>query len=67
MFIIAGTPDTAHIVGNADGRYFGVIGYGEHYDLLVNTTDPYDGRVIVGSQITIVEVSAEGNWEITFE
>lgn len=67
VFIIDGTPDIAHIVGNAEGRYFGVVAYGDRYQLLVNETDPYDGRVIVASSAIIIEVMATGGWEITFE
>lgn len=67
VFIIDGTPDIAHIVGNAEGHYFGVFAYGDRYDLLVNETDPYDGRVIVSSSAVLIEVKASGPWEITFE
>lgn len=67
VLILDGKPDTAHIVGNADGRYFGVIGHGKSWDLLVNTTDPYDGRVIVNRDTVVIEVKAIGDWQITFE
>jgi|GEM_PF-445147 len=67
VFIIDGEPDTAQISGNADGRYFGVIGYGDRSNLLVNTTDPYDGRVIVGRDTIVVKVKAIGGWRIIFE
>ena len=67
VLLLDGEPDTAHIVGNAEGRYFGVIGHGKRYDLLVNTTDPYDGRVIVNRDTVVIEVKATGEWEVTFE
>lgn len=67
VLMLEGKPDTAHIVGNADGRYFGVIGHGKLWDLLVNTTDPYDGRVIVNTSTVVIEVKAIGDWQITFE
>ena len=67
VLLLDGKPDTAHIVGNAEGRYFGVIGHGKRYDLLVNTTDPYDGRVIVNRDTVVIEVKATGEWEVTFE
>jgi hypothetical protein len=67
VIIIDGEPDIAQISGNADGRYFGVIGYSNRSNLLVNTTDPYDGRVIVARDTILVEVEAVGSWSITFE
>jgi len=60
-----------HIVGNAEGRYFSVVNYGadgEHIDLLVNTTEPYDGfrpLDFLDDEHTVrFEVSAEGAWTI---
>jgi hypothetical protein len=67
VFIIDGEPDTAQISGNADGRYFGVTGYSNRSNLLVNSTDPYDGRVIVGRDTVLIEVKAVGSWRIVFE
>lgn len=67
VIIIDGEPDIAQISGNADGRYFGVIGYSNRSNLLVNTTDPYDGRVILARDIILIEVTAVGAWTITFE
>lgn len=67
VFIVDGDPDVAQISGNADGRYFGVWAYGDRGHLLVNTTDPYDGRVIVARDIVLVEVKAVGGWRIAFE
>jgi hypothetical protein len=67
VFIVDGEPDTALIRGNADARHFAVTAYGERSNLLVNTTDPYDGRVIVAHDTIVVEVNAEGGWSITFE
>ena len=60
------TPDLAAIVGNASGRYFGVFGHGGPYrDLLVNTTDPYDGTVLFDSDTAVLEIQAIGQWTIT--
>lgn len=67
VLILDGVADTARIVANADGRYFGIWGYGDRANLLVNTTDPYDGRVIVGKDTKVLQVSGSGDWEITFE
>jgi hypothetical protein len=67
VFILDGDPDTAQISGNADGDYFGVWAYGKSSDLLVNTTDPYEGRVIIGKDTVVIVVSAASGWKITFE
>lgn len=67
VFIVDGDPNVAQISGNADGRYFGVTGYGKRANLLVNTTDPYDGRVILARDLVLIEVKAAGAWKIMFE
>lgn len=64
--IIGGTPDTAAITGNAGSDFFAVLGYGNTIDLLVNTTDPYDGTVLLDSGTAIIEVQAEGEWSMEF-
>jgi len=60
-----------HIVGNSSGRYFGVTSYGadgEQIDMLVNTTDPYDGIKPLdfrdGEHTTRFEVKSNGEWTI---
>jgi len=66
VFGITGqTPDLATISGNADGNYFGVYSYGSSLDLLVNTTDPYDGTVLMDGDALVIEVQADGDWSIT--
>ena len=71
MFVVVdGAFDTAIVIGNPEGRYFGVTAYGSSgRDNLVNTTDPFDGRVIVptGAIAFEVEGSSSGDWTITFE
>lgn len=45
-FSRSATPAVVHVTGNADSDYFGVVSRtssGVYIDLLVNTTDPYDG------------------------
>ena len=64
IFLMDGEPDLATIVGNEVGRYLGVIGYGQFSELLVNTTDPYEGTVIVAG-LPILEIRAEGPWRIS--
>ena len=60
-------PDLAHIVGNSDSRYFGVIGYSQTRDLLVNTTDPFDGKVILNKDTIVLVITASGEWTIDVE
>jgi len=66
VFLLTGAnPDLANITGNSGGRYFGVFSYGlSGGDLLVNTTDPYDGTVIVDRDSLVIEVQAIGTWSI---
>lgn len=62
-----GSAGVAHIIGNASARYFGVTAYNEdtsYSDLLVNTTDPFDGRVPVAAN-QYLEITADGPWQIT--
>lgn len=66
LVLTGGTPDLAAITGNADGRHFAVLGYGNGQDLLVNTTDPYyEGTVILDRNTMVLEVNAEGAWSIS--
>jgi hypothetical protein len=57
------------IEGNKGGNYFGVAAHtlSEDYNLLVNTTDPYEGTVILPNETFLIEVWAEEAWVITFE
>jgi hypothetical protein len=64
IFLTGATPDLAKIKGNAEGRFFAVASYGKSSDLLVNTTDPYNGTVIVSGDTVVLEIQANGNWSI---
>lgn len=65
VLLVTGSPDTADINGNSEGRYFGVQTYGSSgYDLLVNTTDAYNGKVLVDPDIACIVVTAVGDWTI---
>ena len=58
---------TATISGNQGASHFAVKTYGtESNDLLVNTTDPYDGMVVLSGDPVILQVNAKGEWTITF-
>ncbi|OGO66743.1 MAG: hypothetical protein A2029_13840 [Chloroflexi bacterium RBG_19FT_COMBO_47_9] len=62
--VVGGTPDTAIISGNSASRHFAVKGYSDTVNLLVNTTDPYNGTVLLDSGTIIIEVDAESEWTI---
>lgn len=59
--------DTLTISGNAESRYMGVHAYDVDdgdIELLVNTTDPYQGEVIA-PETAIVVVQSETDWSVT--
>ncbi len=62
--ISGGVSDLAKISGNASGGYFGIFTYNDFKDLIVNETDPYEGTVMLDSEITFIEVTAVGSWSI---
>lgn len=64
---LRGGPSTVYIQGNQGGRYFGVTGLGFAWDLLVNDTDPYAGRLLVEPGVTFLAIRATGAWSITAE
>lgn len=65
VLLRGGTPDLAEITGNASGRYFGVYSYGRNsYDVMVNTTEPYTGKVRVNADSLIFEIQSVDNWNI---
>ncbi len=64
LHLTGGKPDLAKITGNASRRFFAVEGYSSSVDLLVNTTAPYAGTVILNSATMFIVVSAIGDWTI---
>jgi hypothetical protein len=65
ILLRGGTPDLAEITGNASGRYFGVYSYGMgSYDVMVNTTEPYTGKVQVNADSLIFEIKSVDDWNI---
>lgn len=67
-FLFSGDVKTATITGNAEARHFAVKAYGAHdYDLLVNTTDPYEGTTLVKCEPFLFIVDAVGDWTFSFE
>ena len=66
VLLQGGTPDLADITGNASSRYFGVFSYGKNgYDVLVNTTEPYQGSVMLDSETLILEIKSNDDWNIS--
>jgi hypothetical protein len=69
VIILAGeTPDLADVSGNQAGRHFAITSYGASgnaLDLLVNTTDPYEGTVILDPETRLLQITAVGEWNIT--
>jgi hypothetical protein len=64
--LLGADPDKAAVAGNAKARHFALISYGTdgYIDLLVNTTDPYEGQVLLRPNVVLLEVKAEGPWSI---
>lgn len=58
-------PDLAKVSGNQASRFFAVIAWGLNgRDLLINTTDAYDGTVIMPADALILEIKADGDWSV---
>jgi hypothetical protein len=58
---------TIAVVGNSQGRYFGIKPHGNSSISVINTTDAYDGRVRLDAGTVLLEVTATGDWRITLE
>lgn len=68
MLLVSGSPTRASITGNAGAHHFAVAVYGASgSDLLVNTTDPYEGNVMVTDDPVVLEVDSEDAWSILLE
>lgn len=66
IFLIADYGKTADITGNAGAHHFAVKSYGAtSWDLLVNTTDPYEGTVLLKELPFFIAVTAESPWSFT--
>lgn len=65
VFVLTGgVPDLGIISGNSGSNHFAVKSYNGGRDLLVNTTDPYEGTVMMDSGTILIEVIAVGSWTI---
>lgn len=66
VFFVENAGKTATIAGNAEGHHFAVKAFSKNgSDLLVNTTDPYEGTVMMDGGRTLVVVTAAGDWMFT--
>jgi len=64
IIFIIGTPDLATISGNEQEHHFAVMGWAERSDLLVNTTDVYQGTVMLDPQTIALVITATGPWTV---
>jgi hypothetical protein len=69
MFRIQPDNDVLKIIGNEDDRYFSVDVYqtGGGSELLVNTGDPYEGKVRFPQDAYLMVIEATGEWTINPE
>ena len=64
VLLIKSHGTTAHITGNSSEHHFAVWTYGVNNDLLVNTTESYDGTVMISGSPVLLVVKAVGEWTI---
>lgn len=65
VMLVSSPGKTATISGNADSHHFAVKSYGfTADDLMVNTTDPYEGKVMLKGDPFLITVDSEGDWTI---
>ena len=70
VFMLDGKPDVIEVIGNEQERHFSVEAYEVPLgrgDLIVNTTDYYEGRNRISSEVELVKVTAYGEWQVTLE
>lgn len=68
VIVVSSYGSTATISGNAGNNHFAVKSYGRKRDkLLVNTTEVYEGTVMLSGEPIILEIDAVGEWSITFD
>jgi hypothetical protein len=67
---VVGNPFTAKISANAGRNNFAVTAYdknGDYAKLLVNTTDRYNGTVLLPKEVWLLEIKAVGDWTIELQ
>lgn len=66
VFYVSDIGKTADISGNSDAHHFSVRAISNYgYDLLVNETEPYSGKVKLDADTFLFVVTAESDWAIT--
>ncbi len=67
---IEGEASLASISGNSASSHFAVEafdGNGNYSKLLVNTTDPYSGKVMLPKGTLLLKISAVGSWSVSLQ
>ncbi|MCD8510571.1 MAG: hypothetical protein LRY73_12335 [Bacillus sp. (in: Bacteria)] len=68
VLLVTGETRRAKIEGNPNARHFAVQAYHPNGgDLLVNTTDVYEGTVRMSPDTFLIEITAVGSWSIEIE
>lgn len=66
--LVGAKPDKAYILGNQTGsNHFSIVSSstkGDYLDLLVNTSDPYEGTVLIDGESTYLEINSSDKWSI---
>jgi len=67
VIVLSAPADLATVRGNQESRHFAVSTYqagGRLTGVVVNTTEPYEGQVILGRDSQILAVTAIGDWHL---
>ncbi|WP_024333087.1 hypothetical protein [Desulfotignum balticum] len=70
LIVLKGNPKLANVRGNSASRHFAVIAYdkgGNRLGAKVNTTDPYNGTIILPSRTLLLEIKAVGGWTVDLQ
>jgi hypothetical protein len=71
LVLAGGIPDIATVTGNQAGRHFAVLPYTPDgqpiFGAMVNTTDPYEGQILLDGETGILAVTAVGPWSVAVE
>lgn len=68
VLLVSSFGTTATITGNEGERHFSVRTYGtEGNELLVSTTDAYEGTVTLAGDPLLLQINAVGEWTVTFD
>jgi len=68
IILTNGIPDLATISANSQSHHFAVVPYtdlGNRMSSVVNTSDPYEGTVIIPRDAAFLVISGVGEWQIS--